>query len=125
MLTVTRKVNDCVLVGKDIIVKVSKIDRNRIMLGFQAPRSLPIYRSEMLTPEEYTQVLLRSLIGHPLERAVELAKTHGKILRVSQRILPTGRLETSLVAPNDGTVQIETTVAADGSETVSRIFWGL
>ena len=48
MLVLTRKVGEKVIIGDNIVVAVLEIDRGQIRLGIQAPRDVPIRRSELL-----------------------------------------------------------------------------
>ncbi len=58
MLVLGRKLNESVFIDTlsgRIEVKVVEIDRNRIKLGFVAPRDVPVFREELLKkPEEAT-----------------------------------------------------------------------
>lgn len=48
MLVLSRKVNEKVIIGENIVVTVVDIDRGRIRLGIDAPKDLPIHREEVL-----------------------------------------------------------------------------
>lgn len=48
MLVLSRKRLEKIRIGDDIVVTVVAIDRDRIRLGFEAPRGVPIYREELL-----------------------------------------------------------------------------
>jgi carbon storage regulator len=47
MLVLSRKSGERVLVGEDIEVVVLKIEGDRVKLGFEAPRYVPICRAEI------------------------------------------------------------------------------
>jgi len=47
MLVLSRKPGERVLVGEDIEVVVLKVERDRVKLGFIAPRYVPIVRAEI------------------------------------------------------------------------------
>lgn len=47
MLALTRRVGERVLIGKDIVVVVLKVEGENVRLGFEAPRSMPILREEV------------------------------------------------------------------------------
>ncbi len=51
-LVLSRKVGQRVRIGKNIWVEVLEIDRNQIRLGFEGPLDVPIFREELLTPEQ-------------------------------------------------------------------------
>ena len=47
MLVLTRKVDEKINIGDDIIVSVLEIDRGSVRLGIDAPRQVPIFRHEI------------------------------------------------------------------------------
>lgn len=50
MLVLSRKLGEKVYIGQnaEICVTVVDIDRGKIRIGIEAPRSMPIYRQELL-----------------------------------------------------------------------------
>ena len=46
MLILSRKQNEALKIGKDIVVVVTKIAGNRVMLGVQAPKDVVVSRTE-------------------------------------------------------------------------------
>lgn len=52
MLVLTRKLGEKILIGKDIWITVVDIDRGRVRIGIQAPRDVPVFREELLAPED-------------------------------------------------------------------------
>lgn len=48
MLVLSRKLGERIYIGESICVTVVDIDRDKIRLGIEAPRDLPIYRQELL-----------------------------------------------------------------------------
>ena len=48
MLVLSRKINEKILIGNDIVVTVVKIDRNQVRIGIEAPGNVPIYREEIV-----------------------------------------------------------------------------
>lgn len=57
MLILSRKVDQAVLIGLGITVRVLKVERDRVSLGFEAPADVAIWREEMAAEvyEEATQ----------------------------------------------------------------------
>ena len=48
MLVLSRKRNESVVINESIVVTVVEIRGDRVRLGIQAPRDVPIHRSEIL-----------------------------------------------------------------------------
>lgn len=48
MLVLSRKKEEEVIIGDDIVVKVVDIQGDKIRLGFKAPRHIKIHRKEVL-----------------------------------------------------------------------------
>ena len=47
MLVLSRKESEQILIGKDVVVTVSRIHGNRVQLAIHAPRSIHIARAEL------------------------------------------------------------------------------
>jgi carbon storage regulator len=47
MLVLSRKKNECVMIGEDIKVHVIDIRGDRVKLGFSGPANVPIHREEV------------------------------------------------------------------------------
>ena len=47
MLVLSRKLNEGVLIGDDIEIRVTRFDGDTVRLGIEAPRHLAIYRDEI------------------------------------------------------------------------------
>jgi len=52
MLVLSRKLGEKIMIGPDIIITVIDIDRGKIRLGIDAPRDVPVFRSELLAGKE-------------------------------------------------------------------------
>jgi carbon storage regulator len=48
MLILTRRVDETVMIGHDIAVKVVGVRGNQVRLGIEAPREMPVHRHEVL-----------------------------------------------------------------------------
>ncbi|MBU1217174.1 carbon storage regulator CsrA [bacterium] len=48
MLVLARKLDESIVIGEDIIIKVISIDKGVVKLGIEAPSSISIMRSELL-----------------------------------------------------------------------------
>jgi carbon storage regulator len=47
MLVLTRKTNESIIIGEDIVLMVIEIRRDRVRLGIKAPREVSVYRREL------------------------------------------------------------------------------
>jgi carbon storage regulator len=50
MLVLSRKADEVIVIGGQIVVAVLRIEGNQVRLGIQAPRQVPIYRGEIEPP---------------------------------------------------------------------------
>lgn len=48
MLVLARKLDESIVIGDNIVIKVISIDKGVIKLGIDAPSQIPIVRSELL-----------------------------------------------------------------------------
>ncbi len=51
MLVISRKLGQRVHIGPDITVTIVEVDRNKVRLGIEAPRSVQVLREELGKPE--------------------------------------------------------------------------
>ena len=47
MLILTRKLDESIMIGNDIEVKVVKVSGSQVHLGIKAPKSVAVYRHEL------------------------------------------------------------------------------
>jgi carbon storage regulator len=47
MLILSRRLNECIMIGDEVEISVMDIKGDQIKLGIQAPRSIKIYRKEV------------------------------------------------------------------------------
>jgi carbon storage regulator len=47
MLVLTRKIDECILIGSTIEVRILKTQGNKVTIGLSAPREVPICRGEL------------------------------------------------------------------------------
>ena len=47
MLVLSRFVNEKIMIGDDITIMIVEVKGNKVRLGIQAPRELPVHRQEV------------------------------------------------------------------------------
>lgn len=47
MLVITRRIEESIILGNEIVVTVLEIENNRVKIGIEAPKQIPIYRDEI------------------------------------------------------------------------------
>jgi carbon storage regulator len=47
MLVLSRKVNQSIMIGDDVRIVIVAVDRDQVKVGIEAPRALPVHRSEI------------------------------------------------------------------------------
>jgi carbon storage regulator len=57
MLVLSRKRNESVVINENIVVTVVDVRGDRVRLGIQAPRDVPIHRSEILAAIQQEQAV--------------------------------------------------------------------
>ncbi len=49
MLVLARKIEESIIIGDDIVIKIISIEKGVVKLGIDAPKSISIVRSELLS----------------------------------------------------------------------------
>ncbi len=63
MLILTRKENECILIGNDIEIRITDIQQDQVKVGITAPKYVMVYRKEIVSDtahaglQEYTRMI--------------------------------------------------------------------
>jgi carbon storage regulator len=74
MLVLTRKANQAIVIGDDVEVSVLAVVGDKVRIGIEAPRSVPVYRKEVWLeiqregPRRPTPEADRAVVDEALER---------------------------------------------------------
>lgn len=70
MLILTRKSNECIVIGDNIEVRILEIRGDQVSLGLSAPRDIPIHRKEVFEAIQHENRLAVSRDKEALDCAV-------------------------------------------------------
>jgi carbon storage regulator len=69
MLVLTRKSNQSIMIGDEIEVSVLSIMGEKVRIGIEAPRSVPVFRKEVYVEiQQDRDEVSREEVGEALER---------------------------------------------------------
>jgi carbon storage regulator len=75
MLVLTRKKDECIMIGDDIEIYLVDIAPNQVRIGINAPRDVQIYRKEVYDAIKEENRRSRELSGKDAEQVVTKVKT--------------------------------------------------
>ena len=73
MLVLTRKANQSIMIGDDVEVTVLAIMGEKVRIGIQAPRDIPVFRKEV-----YLDIQQENVEGGAREKVDEALKRLGE-----------------------------------------------
>jgi carbon storage regulator len=84
MLVLTRKSSQSIMIGDEIEVSVLAVAGEKVRLGIEAPKNIPVFRKEVYleilderSAGEEARVRDDSQIGEEVDRALDRLKTSG------------------------------------------------
>jgi carbon storage regulator len=69
VLVLSRKLNQSIMIGDDVRIVVVSVDRDTVKLGIEAPRAIPVHRSEVY---EEIQLANRAAASGPAVEETEV-----------------------------------------------------
>jgi carbon storage regulator len=74
MLVLTRKLEESIVIGKDVTITILAIDKEKVKIGISAPREIPVVRKELFQALQEQSAVVEQL-------AVEKQVQHFESLR--------------------------------------------
>ncbi|MDR2358028.1 MAG: carbon storage regulator CsrA [Oscillospiraceae bacterium] len=80
MLVLSRRLNETVVIGDDVRITLLGIDGDKIKLGIDAPRSVKVFREEILEATRTTnrQALDAPVVSFDLSKLKDAGNTKGE-----------------------------------------------
>lgn len=72
MLIITRKTSESILIGSDIEITVTEISGERVKIGINAPKGIPIMRKELLETQELNREASAAASEEKVEKLLRL-----------------------------------------------------
>ena len=77
MLVLTRKVDEEINIGDDIVIRVVAVNRGNVRLGIEAPGNVSIYRKEVYEKIQEQNLLASKGASSEIFMAAELLRSKG------------------------------------------------
>ena len=77
MLVLTRKVDEEINIGDDIVIRVVEVNRGNVRLGIDAPGNVSIYRQEVYEKIQEQNLLASKGESLEISMAAELLRSKG------------------------------------------------
>ncbi len=69
MLVLSRKINQSIMIGDNVRIVVVAVDRDQVKLGIEAPREVPVHRSEIYEEIQRSNRVAAEAAGAPATEA--------------------------------------------------------
>jgi carbon storage regulator len=70
MLVLTRKSNQSIMIGDDVEISVLSVSGEKVRIGIQAPRDVPVFRREVYLEIQDEQLVVTQGTGGELAHAI-------------------------------------------------------
>ena len=77
MLVLTRRANQSIMIGHDIVVTVLEVRGDQVRLGIKAPRSIDVHREEIFVQLQQANRDAVAQSGEALQALTEVASDNG------------------------------------------------
>ena len=77
MLVLTRKANQSIMIGDDIEVSVLSVLGEKVRLGIQAPRDVPVFRKEVFVEIQAQNIEAAGSSKDALNQALDMIEDDG------------------------------------------------
>jgi len=74
MLVLTRKLNERIVIGENIVISVQEIGKDRVRIGISAPADISVHRKEIYDQIHHENLLASQVMPAEVENLLNLLK---------------------------------------------------